>query len=136
MTSARDWCTDRLHYTFRDEGLLERALTHRSAAAEHNERLEFLGDAALGLIIAEALFHAYPEAREGALSRYRARLVRRETLAELAAELSLGERLVMGSGERRTGGRQRSSVLADALEALFGADPARRRVLRPAEGNR
>ena len=121
MTRAGDWCRDRLHYEFKDEGLLERALTHRSAAADHNERLEFLGDAALGLIVAEALFHAYPDAREGALSRYRARLVRRETLAELAAELALGQRLIMGSGEKRTGGRQRSSVLADALEALFGA---------------
>jgi len=121
LTRVGDWCRDRLHYEFRDEGLLERALTHRSADAEHNERLEFLGDAALGMLIAEALFHAYPGAREGALSRYRARLVRRETLAELASELSLGEHLIMGSGERRTGGNQRASILADALEAVFGA---------------
>jgi ribonuclease-3 len=121
LTRAGDWCKDRLHYEFRDDELLEQALTHRSAAADHNERLEFLGDAALGMIIAQALFHAYPESREGALSRYRARLVRRETLAEIAAELELGERLVMGGGERRTGGRQRASVLADALEAVFGA---------------
>lgn len=121
MTSAGDWSRDRLGYTFTDARLLERALTHRSAGSDHNERLEFLGDAALGLIVAKAVFDAYPLAREGALSRYRARLVRRETLAGLGRELDISAQLSMGGGESRTGGHQRTSVMADAVEAVFGA---------------
>ena len=121
MTNAADWSSRRLGYRFVDEQLLEQALTHRSAGGSHNERLEFLGDALLGMVIAKALFEARPEAREGVLSRYRSGLVRKETLAELARELELGAELRMGAGEHRSGGHQRSAVLADALEATFGA---------------
>lgn len=121
MTAATDWSASCLGYRFVDQQLLERALTHRSASGMHNERLEFLGDAVLGMVIAQALYERKPDAREGALSRYRSRLVRKETLAEIARGLGLGARLHMGAGEHRTGGHQRSSVLADALEALFGA---------------
>lgn len=136
MTRAGNWCEKALGYQFSDAGLLARALTHRSAAAEHNERLEFLGDAVVGLVIAGALFDAKPDADEGTLSRYRADLVRGESLADIARELDVGQWLVMGSGEHRTGGHQRTSVLANALEALFGAilidggfDQARQAVL-------
>jgi ribonuclease-3 len=121
LTDALDWSSRHLGYRFVDERLLEQALTHRSAGAMHNERLEFLGDAVLGMVIARALYERKPRAREGALSRYRARLVRKETLAALARELQLDQHLQMGPGEYRTGGHQRSTVLADALEALFGA---------------
>lgn len=110
-----------LGYEFGDGELLTAALTHRSAGGRNNERLEFLGDAVLGLVIAEALFRRRDKAREGELSRLRASLVRRQTLAEIARELSLGDYLVLGPGEQRTGGFQRSSILADALEAVFGA---------------
>lgn len=121
MTRPGDWSARKLHYQFRDPLLLEQALTHRSAGGAHNERLEFLGDAVLGTVIAHALYDRCPEAREGVLSRHRARLVRRETLATLAAELDLGAQLTLGGGERRSGGHQRKSVLADALEAVLGA---------------
>ncbi len=121
MTQAEDWSKDRLGYQFADLGLLQQALTHRSAKLAHNERLEFLGDAVLGFVIAQAVFLRKPDAREGAMSRFRAHLVRRDTLAELARELQLGDHIQLGDGERRTGGHQRKSVLADALEALFGA---------------
>jgi ribonuclease-3 len=121
LTDALNWSSRHLGYRFVDERLLEQALTHRSAGAMHNERLEFLGDAVLGMVIARALYERKPQAREGALSRYRARLVRKETLAALARELQLDQHLQMGPGEYRTGGHQRSTVLADALEALFGA---------------
>ncbi len=121
MTNPADWSSSRLGYRFADEHLLRQALTHRSAGPDNNERLEFLGDAVLGMVIARALYDLKTEAREGALSRYRARLVRRETLAQLARNLDLGQYLQMGSGEHRTGGHQRDSVLADALEALLGA---------------
>jgi len=118
---AGAWSEARLGYLFRDANLLRRALTHRSASPDNNERLEFLGDAVLGTVIAQALFNLKPDAREGELSRYRASLVRGETLAELATELELGELVRLGGGEQRTGGHQRKSVLANALEALFGA---------------
>lgn len=121
MTEAADWSASHLGYRFVDAQLLERALTHRSAGRAHNERLEFLGDAVLGMVIAQALYNRKPGAREGALSRYRARLVRKETLAEIARGLDLDAQLRMGAGEHRSGGHQRSAVLADALEALFGA---------------
>lgn len=110
-----------LNYAFRQPGLLEEALTHRSAAPRHNERLEFLGDALLNLVIAEYLFQCYPQASEGELSRLRATLVKGEALAELARGLKLGEELRLGQGELRSGGPQRESILADALEAIFGA---------------
>ncbi len=121
MTSAADWSSQRLGYRFVDEQLLELALTHRSAGGPHNERLEFLGDAVLGMAIARSLYEQKPEAREGALSRYRSRLVRKETLAKVARELDLGAQLRMGAGEHRSGGHQLSAVLADTLEALLGA---------------
>lgn len=111
----------RFGYEFRDPTLLTRALTHRSAAPGHNERLEFLGDAVLNVIISEALFRAREQATEGDLSRLRASLVKRETLASLARELDLGEYLLLGSGELKSGGYRRESILADGLEAVLGA---------------
>jgi len=111
----------RLGYEFSDSELARVALTHRSAGGFNNERLEFLGDAMLDLVIAEYLFQFRPQASEGDLSRLRASLVKRETLASIAAELELGDYLKLGSGELRTGGFNRSSILADALEALLAA---------------
>jgi ribonuclease-3 len=110
-----------LGYIFQQPGLLEEALTHRSASPHNNERLEFLGDALLNLVMAEYLFQRYPQASEGELSRLRANLVKGETLAELARGLQLGEELRLGQGELRSGGPQRESILADALEAIFAA---------------
>lgn len=101
--------------------LFEQALTHRSAGRRNNERLEFLGDALLGLVIAEALWRQFPEADEGRLTRARALLVKQESLAEQARALELGDYLRMGSGEIRTGGHARESILSDAFEALLGA---------------
>ncbi len=111
----------RLGHQFVDAGLLSLALTHRSAGSQNNERLEFLGDSVVNHIIAEYIYDKFPNAHEGDLSRIRASLVKGDTLAALAAELSLGEHLVLGSGERKSGGRRRSSILADALEAVAGA---------------
>ncbi len=110
-----------LAYDFARPGLLQEALTHRSAGGRNNERLEFLGDAVLGLVIAEALHAARERASEGELSRQRASLVRRQTLAEIARELDLGDYLHLGPGEHKSGGFRRASILADALEAVFGA---------------
>jgi ribonuclease-3 len=101
--------------------LLERALTHRSYAPEHNERLEFLGDSVLGCVIAKHLYAAYPQLNEGDLSRLRSNLIKEETLAALARQLDLGASLKLGEGERKSGGFRRPSILADAMEALFGA---------------
>ena len=115
------WVHERLGYEPRDLALFRTALTHRSAAGANNERLEFLGDAVLNLLIAQRLYEAYPRAAEGELSRLRARLVSREPLGEIALSLGLGEMLQLGSGELRSGGFRRQSILADALEALFGA---------------
>ena len=103
------------------EGLLTQALTHRSAGAVNNERLEFLGDALLGFVVAQALWDRFPDADEGQLSRMRATLVRQDSLAGLARRLSLSDCLRLGAGEARTGGHARDSILADALEALFAA---------------
>lgn len=111
----------RLGHGFDDETLLERALTHRSAGSKHNERFEFLGDSIINFLIAEALFRAMPDAREGHLTRLRALLVRRDTLASVARELDLGGALRLGGGELKSGGRDRDSILADAFEALIGA---------------
>ncbi|MEO8223807.1 MAG: ribonuclease III [Gammaproteobacteria bacterium] len=116
-----DWAEGSLGYRFADENLLDLALTHRSAGGASNERLEFLGDAVLGLVIAEALHSAHAEADEGTLSRLRARLVRRETLEDVARELTLGDFLHLGPGELRSGGHRRASILANSLEAVFGA---------------
>ncbi len=111
----------RLGYTFNDSGLLKQALTHRSFGAVNNERLEFLGDAILNFIIARELYHRFPTAREGQLSRLRARIVRRQTLADAAREFSIGDHLIMGSGELKSGGFNRDSILSDTLEAIIGA---------------
>ncbi len=118
---ARASIEERLGHTFGDRELLERALTHGSAAASDNERLEFLGDSILAFIVAEHLFHLYPEAAEGDLTRMRARIVRRESLAAAARDIGLGPALRLSPGERRSGGGERDSILADAFEALMGA---------------
>lgn len=110
-----------LDYTFKDETLRRRALTHRSADSDHNERLEFLGDALLGFIIAEHLHATFPGADEGQLTRTRATLVNRDALADLARELGLGGAIVLGEGEMKSGGWRRDSILANTLEALLGA---------------
>lgn len=110
-----------LGYTFNRTDLLVQALTHRSFGAVNNERLEFLGDSVLNCTVARALYDAFPELPEGSLSRLRANLVRQETLAEIAATLQLGEVLRLGEGELKSGGFRRPSILADALESLFGA---------------
>lgn len=111
----------RLGHVFSCKALLREALTHRSYGAPHNERLEFLGDALLGALVAHALFTLYPEASEGELSRLRSRLVCGSALAEAAKTLDLGESLFLGEGERKSGGAQRESILAGALEAFLGA---------------
>lgn len=121
MNKAESWLQNTLEYRFADPALLIRALTHRSAAGTNNERLEFLGDAVLGFVISEAVFELRPDASEGDLSKLRSSLVKDASLAELASDLGLGEHLILGSGERKTGGHRRESILADALEAVFGA---------------
>lgn len=108
-------------YRFNSPGLLQQALTHKSASAANYERLEFLGDSILNQVVSVRLFEHYPEASEGDLSRMRARIVRGKTLSEIAARLSLGSSLVLGEGEKKSGGFRRASILADALEAVFGA---------------
>lgn len=106
---------------FSDESLLDLALTHRSVGGRNNERLEFLGDALINVCVADALYQRHPSFEEGGLSRLRASLVNQEALAEVARELDLGEYLTLGPGELKSGGHRRSSILADALEALVGA---------------
>ncbi len=106
---------------FHDSALLKSALTHRSAGPDNNERLEFLGDAVLGFVIAECLYYKFPQANEGVLSRLRANLVNQTALAELARQLELGDYLILGSGELKNGGMNRDSILSDALEAVMGA---------------
>ncbi|HMM47883.1 MAG TPA: ribonuclease III [Thiobacillaceae bacterium] len=110
-----------LGYTFARADLLTQALTHRSYGAVNNERLEFLGDSVLNCSVARALYDAFPDLPEGSLSRLRANLVRQETLAGVAADLRLGDSLRLGEGELKSGGFRRPSILADALESLFGA---------------
>lgn len=110
-----------LGHEFSDPALLQLALTHRSASGNNNERLEFLGDSIVNHVVAEALYHQFPKAREGDLSRMRATLVKGETLAEIGRELGLGEFLRLGQGERKSGGHRRASILADVLEAIAGA---------------
>ncbi len=119
--SLASWVREKLAYEPRDLGLFVAALTHRSAPGPNNERLEFLGDAVLNLVIAEHLYRAFPDSTEGDLSRLRARIVSSEPLAEVAASLGLGDVLRLGSGELKTGGYRRKSILADALEAVCGA---------------
>lgn len=108
-------------HAFTDSRLLQTALTHRSFGTPNNERLEFLGDGILDFVIADALYQRFPDLPEGDLSRLRANLVRQDTLKQLADQLDLGNSLRMGEGELKSGGQQRPSILADALEALFGA---------------
>ncbi|MEY3992493.1 MAG: Ribonuclease 3 [Pseudomonadota bacterium] len=111
----------RLGYAFRDVNLLQRAMTHRSFGADHNERLEFLGDSVLNLVVAHLLFDRLANMPEGDLSRVRANLVKQETLHQLALQLELPGRMRLGEGELKSGGTRRASILADALEALIGA---------------
>jgi ribonuclease-3 len=111
----------RLGYTFRDPALLSRALTHRSHNAEHNERLEFVGDAVLNCVVAAALYHRFPRLPEGDLSRMRANLVNRDCLLLRAQELGMSGLVRLGEGEVRSGGASRPSILSDATEAVFGA---------------
>lgn len=108
-------------YRFSNPELLERALTHRSASPCHNERLEFLGDALVNLIVAEALYLYWPHADEGVLTRARAELVRESALAAVGRRFGLGERLILGPGELKSGGHRRDSILADAVEAVIAA---------------
>lgn len=111
----------RLAYQFHNPAFLESALTHRSASRNHYERMEFLGDAVLNLVISSELYHRYPDASEGDLSRLRAHLVKGESLSQVASELSLGDFLRLGSGELKSGGYRRKSILADVLESIIGA---------------
>ncbi len=111
----------RIGHSFTDEALFELALTHRSCGKKNNERLEFLGDSILNFVIADDLFERFPKAKEGELSRLRARMVKGVTLSEVARELGLGDYLRLGSGELKSGGYRRDSILADAVEAIIGA---------------
>jgi ribonuclease-3 len=121
LKNAAAWLLEALDYECRDPALLEAALTHRSAGGPHNERLEFLGDAVLNCVVARMIFREFASADEGDLSRFRASLVSGEALAVIAAEVHLGDQLRLGSGELKSGGFRRKSILADTLEALFGA---------------
>ena len=137
MDSRLDLLQQRLGHVYADASLLARALTHRSFGADHNERLEFLGDAVLSLAISSLLFERFAGSDEGDLTRVRAHLVREESLHRVALQLALPEVLHLSDGESRGGGEQRASILADALEAVIGAafldggfDAARRMVQR------
>lgn len=121
MDKATTWLKKSLAYTFSDEHLLRQALTHRSANGPNNERLEFLGDAVLQVIVSDVVFEKKPDASEGQLSRLRSSVVRDVALADVALSLGLGEHLILGSGEKKSGGHRRDSILADTLEAIFGA---------------
>lgn len=111
----------KLGLTFSDPNLFSMALTHRSVGSRNNERLEYLGDSVLGFVIAQKLYESFPEAGEGALSRLRASLVNQNSLAELARQHNIGDYLILGSGELKSGGFRRDSILSDALEAIMGA---------------
>jgi ribonuclease III len=113
--------SNKLNYQFKNTALLELALTHRSASSVNNERLEYLGDAVLGFVVAESLYQKYADASEGILTRQRASLVKKETLANLAKELDLGKFLYLGTGEMKSGGWRRDSILSNTLEAVIGA---------------
>jgi ribonuclease-3 len=115
------WVERTFGHVFTTPALCHTAVTHRSAGADHNERLEFLGDSILNCAVARLLFDAHPLADEGALSRLRASLVSGDTLAQIAGDLGLGEYLRLGQGELKSGGFRRASILADALEAILGA---------------
>ncbi|WP_411726361.1 ribonuclease III [Methyloglobulus sp.] len=121
MTKKPETLSKKLGLTFNKPQLFVTALTHRSAGANNNERLEFLGDAILGFVIAQKLYDAFPDADEGTLSRLRASLVNESSLAELARQHQLGDYLFLGSGELKSGGFRRDSILSDALEGIIGA---------------
>lgn len=121
MTEPYDRLCRSLGHQFQDPSLLTTALSHRSIGSNNNERLEFLGDAILSYVISTKLYHLFPLSNEGKLSRYRANLVKGETLAKLGRELELGDYLILGSGELKSGGYRRDSILADAMEAIIGA---------------
>ncbi|ENT7209686.1 ribonuclease III [Vibrio parahaemolyticus] len=121
MNSPIDKLERKLGYQFKDAGLINLAVTHRSANSKHNERLEFLGDSILSFVIADDLYHRFPKVNEGDMSRMRATLVRGHTLAELGREFDLGDYLKLGPGELKSGGFRRDSILADAVEAIIGA---------------
>ncbi|MEN8169599.1 MAG: ribonuclease III [Pseudomonadota bacterium] len=121
MTPTVDKLCEGLSYYFEQPELLQRALSHRSIGSDNNERLEFLGDSILSYVISVELFQRFPKVDEGKLSRLRASLVKGDTLAILARELSLGDYLRLGPGELKSGGFRRSSILADSFEALLGA---------------
>lgn len=116
-----DELSKKLAYQFKQPELLQVALTHRSKGGDHNERLEFLGDAVVNFVIAELLYHQYPSATEGELTRWRASLVNRDTLADLARKFDLGKYLFLGQGEMRSGGSERHSILSCGMEAVIGA---------------
>jgi ribonuclease-3 len=120
-TASLDQLQARLGHVFRDGGLLVRALTHRSHGADHNERLEFLGDAVLNLAVSDLLFGHFDDSPEGDLTRVRAHLVRQDMLHRVALSLGLPQQLRLSEGEARGGGAQRPSILADAMEAIIGA---------------
>lgn len=113
--------SQRLGYQFQDTSLINLALTHRSKSGKNNERLEFLGDSILNFTIAEVLYHKFNNEQEGVLSRLRANLVKGDTLAEIAKDFELGDFLILGTGELKSGGHKRESILADAVEAIIGA---------------
>lgn len=121
MKAGLDALQRRLQHQFADTGLLMRAVTHRSFSADHNERLEFLGDAVLGAVVADMLHQRLQNLPEGDLSRVRANLVRQDTLHQLSVSLGLPEVIRLGEGEMRSGGKKRPSILADVLEAVIGA---------------
>ncbi|PKF51654.1 ribonuclease III [Enterovibrio nigricans] len=121
MTTPTNKLQRRIRYEFSDAALLSLSLTHRSASGYHNERLEFLGDSILSFVIADDLYHRFPNVDEGDMSRMRATLVRGNTLAELGREFDLGDVLQLGPGELKSGGFRRDSILADAVEAIIGA---------------
>jgi ribonuclease-3 len=120
-TLAINRLSKRIGYNFSQPELLIQALTHRSAKGQHNERLEFLGDSILGFVIAEALFEKFPKHDEGDLTRMRSSLVKGVTLAEIGRDFNLGEYLILGPGELKSGGHRRESILEDAIEAILGA---------------
>lgn len=121
MIKKSEVLANKLGLTFNQPQLFKMALTHRSAGAKNNERLEYLGDSILGFVIAESLYRQFPGAGEGVLSRLRASLVNQTSLAELAREHNIGDYLILGSGELKSGGFRRDSILSDAMEAMMGA---------------
>lgn len=121
QTSHIDKVSQIFGYQFKDNDLLNLALTHRSMGSKNNERLEFLGDSILGMVISSELFSRFPEEKEGVLTRLRSSIVKGDTLSEIAAELDLGDFIKLGSGELKSGGYRRASTLADVVEAIIGA---------------